>query len=415
LLAALVVVLVGTAGAAVGLVAQSSPASASAAAAAAASAPVRTFTYSLRTRGAVEADVFEFAATVAQVLNDPDGWSLGGAVGFEAVPDGGDFVIVLASPAAVDAAAGVCSDDFSCRVGDQVLINDLRWREGAAPYTATLAEYRSYVVSHEVGHWLGFGHASCPAPGEPSPIMAQQSKGLGGCTPTALPSLSERQLLADRLGVGVPVNGPPFGSLDVVAVGDGAVRVAGWAIDPDDGAPIDVHVYVDDRGVPGAADSPRPDVAAIYPAFGPQHGFDLSLPLAPGVHRVCAYGIDRSGGTNTTLGCVIVDYASPFGSLDVVSLGDGSVRVAGWAIDPHTAAPIDVHVYVGGAGHATRADVGRPDVGIAFPSAGASHGFDVAVPVDLSMIGDGVDVCAYGIDVGGGTNRLLGCHSVTSS
>jgi hypothetical protein len=155
-------------------------------------------------------------------------------------------------------------------------------------------------------------------------------------------------------------------------------------------------------------------VAAAHPASGPAHGFDVSLPLEPGVHLVCAYAIDRGGGTNTTLGCSIVDHASPFGSLDVVELGDGSVRVAGWAIDPHTAAPIDVHVYVGAEGHATRADRSRPDVGLAFPSAGDAHGFDVSVPTALpTSPGAPVDVCAYGIDVGGGDNRLLGCRTVT--
>ena len=67
-----------------------------------------------------------------------------------------------------------------------------------------------------------------------------------------------------------------------------------------------------------------------------QHGFDVTIPVAPGFHRVCAYAIGRSGRGNTTLGCAFVDNASPFGALDVVAIDGSVVRVAGWAIDPHT-------------------------------------------------------------------------------
>ena len=43
-------------------------------------------------------------------------------------------------------------------------------------------------------------------------------------------------------------------------------------------------------------------------------------------------------------------YAStPFGWLDVATGGPGNLQVAGWAIDPETAAPIDVHLSVDGA------------------------------------------------------------------
>jgi hypothetical protein len=372
---------------------------------AASAAPTRTFTYSLGVKGAVEGDVFEFAATAAAVLNDPAGWGLGGAVRFEAVPEGGEFRLLLASPEAIDATSRACSDDFSCRVGNQVLVNDARWRLGAAPYTGPIDAYRAYVINHEVGHWLGFGHAQCGGPGEPAPIMAQQSKGLGGCLPTSRPSAGERMALAERLGL----TGAPFGSLDVVALGDRTVRVAGWAIDPDDDAPIAVHVYVDDRGTALDADIARPDVAAAFPGSGDRHGFDAAVAMDPGVHRVCAYAIDRGGVSNTTLGCRIVDYASPFGSIDIAQREGASLHVAGWAIDPHTAQPIDVHVYVGTTGVALTADAQRDDIALAFPSAGAHHGFDALVPVDA----DATSVCIYAIAVGGGANPLLGCRALS--
>jgi hypothetical protein len=58
--------------------------------------------------------------------------------------------------------------------------------------------------------------------------------------------------------------------------------------------------------------------------------------------------------------------------LDAVQGGTGSVVVAGWAIDPDTASPIAVHVYVDGQGYALGASLGRPDVAAVFPSCPAT-------------------------------------------
>ncbi|MBI1843685.1 MAG: hypothetical protein HYR89_03605, partial [Actinobacteria bacterium] len=97
----------------------------------------------------------------------------------------------------------------------------------------------------------------------------------------------------------VPVD--PFGRLDVVSRGADGVHAAGWAIDPDTGAPIDVHVYVDNRlAASGQASAGRDDVAATVPGFGPAHGFDMIVPEGS---QVCAYGINQGLGVNALLGC----------------------------------------------------------------------------------------------------------------
>jgi GH25 family lysozyme M1 (1,4-beta-N-acetylmuramidase) len=211
--------------------------------------------------------------------------------------------------------------------------------------------------------------------------------------------------------VNVPA-GDPFGVVDSVGVGRGYVDVAGWSIDPDTTAPNDVHVYVDGVGVATTASLSRPDVGAAF-GFGSNHGFSVRVNASGGSHSVCAYGINVAGtGSNRLLGCrtVVVPDGSPFGSLDVVAPIYGVVHVAGWAIDPDTSAPIDVHVYVNGVGMPVRADGSRPDVGAAFPGSGASHGFDVFVPRNLTGPST---VCVYGINAaGGGTNSLLGCRTV---
>ncbi len=87
----------------------------------------------------------------------------------------------------------------------------------------------------------------------------------------------------------------------------------------------------------------------------------------------------------------------------------GGVRVAGWAIDPDTAASIPVHVYVGAVGSAITADGSRPDVGAVYPPYGASHGYIATLPAPAGP----VQVCAYGINSGPGSNVLLGCRTVT--
>lgn len=70
----------------------------------------------------------QVAAVARDTLNDGRGWNLGGSIAFEQVSGGGHFQIVLASPGVIEDAAPVCSAEWNCRVGSQVLVNDVRWR-----------------------------------------------------------------------------------------------------------------------------------------------------------------------------------------------------------------------------------------------------------------------------------------------
>lgn len=94
-----------------------------------------------------------------------------------------DLTIVLAAPATVDALCLPLRTGgyFSCRNGDTIGINVNRWNTATDWWPATLHVYRSYVINHEVGHYLGHGHATCPGPGEPAAVMQQQTKRLDGC------------------------------------------------------------------------------------------------------------------------------------------------------------------------------------------------------------------------------------------
>lgn len=96
----------------------------------------------------------------------------------------------------------------------------------------------------------------------------------------------------------------PFGAVDLVEGVPGGVRVAGWAMDPDTTAPIDLHVYAGGTML-GAfrADRSRPDVDNVFHR-GDRFGYDNRLAVGPGIHRICVYGINvAQGGGNHQIGC----------------------------------------------------------------------------------------------------------------
>ena len=146
-----------------------------------ASSARRTYNYVLQRRGVPKSEMKQFAAVAKQTFADVRGWSLRWNIHYRRVQSGGDFNLVLASPSSVAAASPVCSALWSCRAGSQVLINIDRWQGTTPTWTKSRGEYRSYVINHEVGHWLGMGHAYCSLPGAAAPVMQQQSKGNQGC------------------------------------------------------------------------------------------------------------------------------------------------------------------------------------------------------------------------------------------
>lgn len=204
----------------------------------------------------------------------------------------------------------------------------------------------------------------------------------------------------------------PVGFVDNVSSSPGEIYIAGWALDPNSAAPIDVHVYVDGAARSVRADASRPDLAAHYPGLGTNHGYAVTVPAPQwGDVDVCVYGINVLGGSNRLLGCQrVTSYGgSPIGYLDGVVPGPGSVTVAGWALDPDTVEAIRVHVYVGANATSITADTRRSDVGSLYPAYGVNHGFMADVPAPAGF----QTVCVYGINVKTGGNVLLGdCRQV---
>jgi len=142
-----------------------------------------------------------FTDKIAATYAPDKGWSLNGYVKFNQVNSGCNFTVILAAPDQVAAASSGCDNVYSCTVGNNVIINYDRWTGASPAWTGSLDDYRSMVINHETGHWLGFGHAHCSATGAQAPVMQQQSISLENCAFNPWPLDSERQTLAKRLGI----------------------------------------------------------------------------------------------------------------------------------------------------------------------------------------------------------------------
>ena len=216
------------------------------------------------------------------------------------------------------------------------------------------------------------------------------------------------------LGCGsVAVTHTPKGSLDSAVQTVEGLVVTGWAIDPETAASSAVDVAVD-GGTPveTRANLWRTDVAATYPALGALHGYRVVLPDLPaGSHQLCVTLLNVSGspGAPTAIPCTTVTVRhNPAGVAPVLGRSGNAVTAAGWAVDPDSTDPVETHVYVDGAfavkavASAVRSDIAAPWNGY-----GTAHGWTAS----LDLTAGTHKVCAYGINVGTGTNALLGCTS----
>lgn len=143
------------------------------------------YTYCIAGKGDV-GSLEGFANTVYRVLNDPRGWPRAGATFVKSDADACDFTVVLSEARYMTTFDSGCSEDYSCRVGGNVIINRSRWDNGVDHWMKAggdLARYRTMVINHEVGHALGHddNENTCAGDGQPAPLMQEQSMHLDGC------------------------------------------------------------------------------------------------------------------------------------------------------------------------------------------------------------------------------------------
>ncbi|MEU6378373.1 DUF3152 domain-containing protein [Streptomyces sp. NPDC046909] len=145
----------------------------------------------------------DVAEQVDAILADPRGWTADGIHSFQRISSGAaDFVVKVATPGTVDricATQGLdTGGEYNCSVGTNVMVNLKRWELATKYYADDVRTYRGLIINHEVGHFLGHNHVTCPGPGKPAPAMMQQIKGLKGCVPNVWPYDAE----------GNPITGP---------------------------------------------------------------------------------------------------------------------------------------------------------------------------------------------------------------
>ena len=152
-------------------------------------------TYSVEIADGLESrqDLAAFAAAVETTLHDATrGWTSRGERRLQRVDDPGAarVRVLLATPATVDRlcrARGVnTAGIYSCWTGTFAALNSDRWFGGVS-HVPDLQLYRDYLVNHEVGHGLGFGHRACPGEGQRAPVMMQLTKSTYGCDPYGFP------------------------------------------------------------------------------------------------------------------------------------------------------------------------------------------------------------------------------------
>lgn len=132
------------------------------------------------------------AKEAAAVLHDKRSWQESENVRFDFVgaDEAADLTISIGTPDTTDKLClpADTGGRLSCRNGNEVVLNANRWAIGAKAYGNDITNYRRYLINHEVGHYLGYGHETCVGRGERAPLMMQQTKGVGQCKPNPWPN-----------------------------------------------------------------------------------------------------------------------------------------------------------------------------------------------------------------------------------
>lgn len=165
---------------------------------------VTSYTFCVAAKEVDPALLQDLSRKLQSVLADARGWSLGGVVVFRQVDAGCQFTVWLSKASLLPTFSSGCSAEWSCRVGSNVIVNLDRWQNASTSWNAaggSLDEYQAMVINHEIGHWLGFDHYQCSGPGQPAPVMLQQSIDLQACAFNAWPVVAETKALKTRLGL----------------------------------------------------------------------------------------------------------------------------------------------------------------------------------------------------------------------
>ena len=148
------------------------------------------FNYGIRIEPSLGLDPLCIKNLLFLILNNDLGWKNVANKSFQLTSaEDSDYIYIFASPDKTDELCAPIETNsiYSCRNENNIVLNFFRWQEGAVDFKNDMETYRIYLINHETGHILGWGHVGCPKEGAVAPIMMQQSKGTDGCVPYGWP------------------------------------------------------------------------------------------------------------------------------------------------------------------------------------------------------------------------------------
>jgi hypothetical protein len=148
------------------------------------------FNYGIRIEPSLGLDPLCIKNLLFLILNNDLGWTNVAEKSFQLTSaEESDYVYIFASPNETDELCAPIETNsiYSCRNENNIVLNFFRWQEGAVDFKNDMETYRIYLINHETGHILGWGHVGCPKEGAVAPVMMQQSKGTDGCIPYGWP------------------------------------------------------------------------------------------------------------------------------------------------------------------------------------------------------------------------------------
>ena len=148
------------------------------------------FNYGIRIEPSLGLDPLCIKNLLFLILNNDLGWKNVANKSFQLTSaEDSDYIYIFASPDKTDELCAPIETNsiYSCRNENNIVLNFFRWQEGALDFKNDMETYRIYLINHETGHILGWGHVGCPKEGAVAPVMMQQSKGTDGCVPYGWP------------------------------------------------------------------------------------------------------------------------------------------------------------------------------------------------------------------------------------
>ena len=148
------------------------------------------FNFAIKIEPSLGIDLICIENLLYLTLNNDLGWSNVTEKSFQLTnAEDSDYVYIFASPDKTDELCAPIETNniYSCRNENNIVINFFRWKDGAVDFKKDMEMYRIYLINHETGHILGWGHVDCPKEGAIAPVMMQQSKGTNGCVPYGWP------------------------------------------------------------------------------------------------------------------------------------------------------------------------------------------------------------------------------------